>query len=382
MTASVSVAAISQESVDLKPVLYLAADLGKSDCKFLYWTGSSEFIPIWLGSNLVEGVNDDVLRFFETGGELSESAWLQVGGQNILVGNSAASYQGSFLASKKETAAYRIATALGIAAIELGLSHYRAVVSVAIPLNEFQSREEIKAQLEDIGQGFVVCGRAQQFDLKLSFYPEGTGLYLLHKQAKQKQTASAYNRRLVVLMMGHRNLSMLVFDKGRLEPTLSQISDSLGFWESFKTDATKVHVREVDYPSLQLALFSGQPQQLSLAEGKRIDYSSAITAIRSGLMRRLEPFCRDVVSKLLISSTETDLLIGGGLGHLLRLELRDYFHELVPQTPVSFADEVGGSLLLLSGRSRGGEYDMARPMRFADVYGLAVLLNGQQRQPK
>jgi hypothetical protein len=89
-----------------------------------------EFSILWLGSDVVVGVSDAILRKFEVGGDLSESAWLKVGERNILVGNSATSYSSSFAADKVQIAAYQVATALGLAAIATRLSEYQAAISL------------------------------------------------------------------------------------------------------------------------------------------------------------------------------------------------------------------------------------------------------------
>ncbi len=123
----------SKAELKAKPTLYLAGDLGKSACKFLYWINDGDFHPVWLGSDVVEGVSDAMLKKFEVGGDLAEAAWLKVGERNILVGNAATSYSSSFAADKVQIAAYQVATALGLAAIATQLSEYHAVISLAIP---------------------------------------------------------------------------------------------------------------------------------------------------------------------------------------------------------------------------------------------------------
>jgi hypothetical protein len=357
--------------------LYLAGDLGKSACKFLYWIADRDFQPLWLGSDVVEGVSEAVLQKFEVGGDRSESAWLKVGDRNILVGNSAISYSSSFAADKVQIAAYQVATALGLAAIATNLSHYNAVVSLAIPLNEFRYRAEIATQLQAIGKGVMVCDRQQQFTVTTAFYPEGTGLYLLHR--KEQAIGHPYTRRVVVLMMGHRNLSVLVFEGGKLNANLSQTSDSLGFWHGFKTDASSAGVRERDYNSLLAAVVTGNDAQLSAVEGRMKDFAGAVEAIRQGEMKRLDAFCRDNVIDLLVNSAQTDVLVGGGVAHVLRSELRDYFATLGLAERLYFADDLGGRLLLLAEQTRNAYSDLARPMRLADVYGLAQALLGKVR---
>jgi len=249
-----SMALVQEQS---KPNLYLSGDLGKSACKFLYWIGQGEFQPLWLGSDVAEGVNDTALRKFDAAGDLAESAWLRLPDRQadseahstILVGNSATGYGSSFAADKVRIAAYQVAAALGMAARYSNLNAYNAIVSLALPLNEFRYRQEVMLKLQEIGAGFEFCDHAQKFTVTASFYPEGTGLYLLHKKERESVVAAPYSRRVVVLMMGHRNLSVLVYEGGKLNANLSQTSDSLGFWNCFKSDASAAGIRETDYNS-------------------------------------------------------------------------------------------------------------------------------------
>lgn len=368
-----------------KPTLYLSGDLGKSACKFLYWLEEGEFQPLWFGSDVAEGVSDAALSRFDAAGDLAESAWLRFRTSHadsesrsiILVGNSATGYGSSFAADKIRIAAYQVAAALGTAAIYSGLEEYHAVVSIAVPLNEFRYRKAVLAKLLEIGAEFEFCDRAQKFTVTTSFYPEGSGLYLLHK--KERESAISH-RRVVVLMMGHRNLSVLVYEGGKLNTNLSQTSDSLGFWNCFRSDASSAGIRETDYNSLLAALTSGKPQQLSKVEGGLKDFSPVVTVIKQGEMARLEAFCRDNLLDLLIGSTGTDIVIGGGVAHVLRSELREYFGALGFAENLYFADAIGGKLLTLAEATRNARADLARPIRFADVYGLAQALVGKVRR--
>ena len=371
-----------------KPTLYLSGDLGKSACKFLYWLEQGEFQPLWLGSDVAEGVSDTALRKFDAAGDLAESAWLRLpdchavseAHSTILVGNSATGYGSSFAADKVRIAAYQVAAALGMAARYSGLNNYNAIVSLAVPLNEFRYRQEVMLKLQEIGAGFEFCDRTQKFTATASFYPEGTGLYLLHKKERESTISAPYHRRVVVLMMGHRNLSILVYEGGKLNANLSQTSDSLGFWNCFKSDASSAGIRETDYNSLLAALTTGKPEQLSKVEGGLKDFSAIVAAIKQGEMTRLEAFCRDNLLDLLIGSTGTDIVIGGGVAHVLRSELRDYFGGLGLSENLYFADAIGGRLLTLAEATRNAHADLARPIRFADVYGLAQALVGKVRR--
>lgn len=375
---SVTAVPISTSTPEKPSTIYLAGDLGKSACKFLYWNTAEELQPLWLGSDVAEGVSPTVIRKFDAAGDLAESTWLQLGDRTILVGNSAADYGSSFSADKVQVAAYQVVAALGLAATQLGIQAYNAVVSLAVPLNEYRFKAEIETRLKEIGNGVVFCGQQQQFTVTSSFYPEGTGLYLLHKKEREQAMSAPYFRRVVVLMMGHRNLSVLVFESGRLNANHSQTSDNLGFWNCFKADATSSGIREADYPSLMAAVTSGKAQQLSKVAGGLKDFSTAAQAVKEGLMSRVETFCRDNVMDLLINSDrQTDVLVGGGVAHVMRSELRDYFTQLGLAENLYFADGMGGRLLTLAEQTRNAQGDLARPLRFADVYGLAQALAGK-----
>jgi hypothetical protein len=173
---------------------------------------------------------------------------------------------------------------------------------------------------------------------------------------------------------------VLVFEGGKLNANLSQTSDSLGFWHGFKTDASSAGVRERDYNSLLAAVVTGNDAQLSAVEGRMKDFAGAVAAIRQGEMKRLDAFCRDNVIDLLVNSDQTDVLVGGGVAHVLRSELRDYFTTLGLADRLYFADDLGGRLLLLAEQTRNAYSDLARPMRLADVYALAQALLGKVRR--
>ena len=99
------------------------------------------------------------------------------------------------------------------------------------------------------------------------------------------------------------------------------------------------------------------------------DFSETVAAIQQGEMKRLERFCRDNLLGLLVGANPTDLVIGGGVAHVLRSGLRDYFTGLGLEERLYFADGMGGRLLTLVQTTRNAEADLARPLRFADVYG-------------
>jgi hypothetical protein len=366
---------ISAQAGKSAVTIYLAGDLGKSACKFIYWINDGLPQALWLGADVAEGVADITLRKFETAGDILDATWLSVQDKNILVGNSALGYSSSFAANKVRIAAYQVAAALGLAAMSIQASHYNAVMSLTVPFNEFRYRHEIEAQLQEISQGFSHCGREQRFTPQTNFYPEGTGLYLLHRQSMERSLETSLHQRVIVLMMGHRNLSMLVFDEGKLNSNASQTSDRLGFWQCFMQDATAAGIRETDFPSLLAAVASGQEQQVSVVEGGVKDFAIAAAEIRQGYLKRLDTFCRDQLMKLLVGTVQPQILLGGGVAYVLMQELQEYFEQL--GNSVYFSDVQQSHLLELVRQTQNAHSDPARRIRFADCYGLYRALLGK-----
>ena len=372
-----SVSAPSEKQVTpTRQTLTLAADLGKSSCKYL-WSNGVTTKTIWLAPSVYQGASDTSLKKFDVGGSIAETLWIRTGDRNILIGGSAMGFPNSFAAPKVEIAALQIAGGLGAAAIEAGLRQYDATVGIAIPLNEFQYRDEIDSHLKQMAeQGLVVRGETHTFTLKTQYYPEGTGLYLLYRKTRSNHTPG----RSIVLMLGHRNLSVLVFDDGRLNPNLSQTSDQLGFWHSFKPQADANGVREIDYPTLMDAVTSGQYTQFSVSRTRQVDYSPAANAVTLDYLEKVSEFCKDHVLGLVKDVEESNIIIGGGVSHVFRRELKAYFEASRQSERVWFADHFSNHLMALARASYNAGRDTARVMRLADCYGIYQMLMSQEKK--
>jgi len=355
--------------------IYLAADLGKSNCKLL-WASERAFFPhpVWLSSEIARNVSNESLRRFEVVGEVSaETLWLTLDNQNTLVGGSAMGFPVSFASDKIDIAALQVAAGLGLAAIELGLSEYNATVALAVPLNEYTFRSEISNRLEVMGERIAVCGQAQKFTSTVQFFPEGMGLFLLYRAMKLASNGGGFPKeRTITLMLGHRNLTILVFDDGKLNVQLSQTSDALGFWHTFKAQADASGVRETDYQALMAAVTTGKLEQLSITKARIRDYSQEASAVAENYMAKVDQFYQDHVLPLLRRGEQTTIILGGGVSRVMSRALQAYFEKVgfVEQNNLWFADLLNPRLHEIARASHMAEGDPARAMRFADCYGI------------
>lgn len=296
------------------PTIHLAADLGSSASKFFYRVHSGQSVPLWMGAEVVDGLSELSVPGLNSGGRPQDSAWIQLDSEIILVGDSARAVleTTSLTAKKSATAAYKLVAALGaIAELENLPSHYDASIWMVLPLTEIRTRQEIAEQLDAIcSSGFGFRGKQQQVRLAMKFFPEGFGLYLRRKQQLERSGQSISQRRTMIVMMGHRNLSTLYFERGTLQVAGSN-SAGPGFWPVFEKSARALGVTTPDYGALVRAIMTDQPQQISPSRGSLFDFGEMAATVRCSYWQAVSIYLRDHVLKR-FGQQSLDIVISGG----------------------------------------------------------------------
>jgi hypothetical protein len=168
------------------PAVYLAGDIGTSASKLFYRVSTGQTVPLWMGAEVAQGLTVDAIPIVGSREHPQSGAWLQVGDEVILVGESARAFldANSLTANKSEKAAYKLLAMLGVIAERENLpSEYEATIWVPLPLTEIRTREAIATKLNAIAQsGFIFRDHFQRVNLNLKFFPEGFGLYLNRKK--------------------------------------------------------------------------------------------------------------------------------------------------------------------------------------------------------
>ncbi|PSB13490.1 hypothetical protein C7B76_19580 [filamentous cyanobacterium CCP2] len=364
------------------PLVSLTADLGTSASKFFYRLTPGQTMPFWMGAEVAEGLTPAILPNLNTGGRPQDSAWLQIGNEVVLVGEVAKTFldTNSLAANKAEKAAYKLAAALGVIAEHEKLpSQYQAVVWVPLPLTEIRTRDEIAARLGAIAeQGFVFRGQSQQVKLSLKFFPEGFGLYLNRKKQLDTIGLAIEQRRTLIAMLGHRNLSILCFEGGSLKTALSN-SDGPGFWSAFEKAARSVGVTPADYPALLAALTTGQTQQISQVRAGLYDFAPMAEAVRQTYWQAVSIYLQDNLLKQL-AERSVDIIVSGGAASVLRQTIHQYFEQLGLGQQVYFADQMQERLAEVASQLPEANFNPSLPPRMADGYGLFQGLMGKSSQ--
>jgi hypothetical protein len=358
------------------PVIYLAGDIGTSGSKLFYRVSSGQTVPLWMGAEVAQ-VTIAALPSLNSGGRPQDGAWLQIGDEVIVVGDAAKSFldANSRTANKADKAAYKLLAMLGaIAELEHLPSQYEATLWVPLPLTEIRTRDEIANKLSAIAQsGFTFRGRFQQASLNLKFFPEGFGLYLNRKKQLAEMGLAIENRRTLILMMGHRNLSILCFEGGSLKTSASN-SDGPGFWSAFEKGARSLGITPADYSALLAALTTGRTQQISQVRAGLYDFGAIAETIRQTYWQLVSIYLQDNLLNQL-AEPNVDLIISGGAAHVLRQMVKSYFSEL--GVTAHFADEQQIRLTEMVSHLPEAHGDAAICLRMMDGYGLFQGLLGK-----
>lgn len=361
------------------PFLYLAGDIGTSASKFFYRVSPGQTVPLWMGAEVAEGLSRDTLASLNMGGRPQDHAWLQIGSEVILVGDAAKAFldANSLAANKADKAVYKVLAALGVVAeVERLPSRYDAIVWIPLPLTEIRSREEIATRLMTIAeQGFVFREQHQQVKLTLKFFPEGFGLYLGRKKQLDAIGRAIEQQRTLIVMMGHRNLSILCFEGGSLKIASSN-SNGPGFWSVFEKTARSLGVTPADYSSLMAALATGKAQQISQARAGVFDFGAMAEAVKQTYWQAVSIYLQDNLLGQL-TDRSVDVIVSGGASHILEETVTDYFEQLGLGDRLTLADGQSEHLHEIVRQLPESATNSTLPLRMTDCYGLFQGLIGK-----
>ncbi|MEO0375547.1 MAG: hypothetical protein AAF329_13160, partial [Cyanobacteria bacterium P01_A01_bin.17] len=359
--------------------LLLACDLGKSGGKFFYKLSQGQTHALWMEAEVAQRSASGVAHVAQRG-RPQDNAWFRLGDELTFVGKAAQVFldYNSFKEDKSLKAAERIAGALGaIAKTENLPAHFEAIVWVLLPINELATRQRIASRLTEICQSFRFQDEMEyRVDLKLSFRPEGYGIYVLRKQQLQQAGLAIAQRTTWIEMLGHRNGTQLAFETGTLNSAKST-SKFPGFWEAFEKAANAAGVSVTEYGVLLQALETHQPEQYSVAKGATINFSAAIAQVEAAYLAVLDSHFNDHLIPDLAAG-KGDVILAGGAAYLMREALQRYFEERGFAPRLSFAWDNQEVLTRLVAAQLPEAHEMpSLSMRMTDGFGLFQALLGE-----
>ncbi|MEO0377890.1 MAG: hypothetical protein AAF329_25500, partial [Cyanobacteria bacterium P01_A01_bin.17] len=237
-----------------------------------------------------------------------------------------------------------------------------------LPLEEYwQDRKELKAQIQGAISEFSFRGKGLSGQLeRIEMQPEGAGLYLAKGLQLAKSGISIRDRTVVVLMFGHRNLSILTFEKGSTPQETNSTSQGPGFVEYLKQCATELPGVAPDDPALLEAILQGHGTFQIPGRKEALDLTQACIYAREFYLERVNQFLVEW-----LPSTEADVIVGGGAAYFIRSELEQFLDQRGLTQQITWAETLRPEMTdVLRGQEGTAEPDLITSVRWADVYGL------------
>ena len=207
------------------PKLFLCVDPGGSQTKIIYQLTRDKKPRYLLMPPEVEQIKQDNLnRYLEKESSMSNpspirQAYLEVKDRTFVVGYFASKFdpEDRLQEIKYENALYKTLAAVGVIVEQNNLNSQKVSLQLAVllPWNEYEDRkkfyDKLKGYLSDFD--FRDVSYSVQLD-KFICRPEGGGLAAIHTKKKGSQWQQ--DKKLGILMFGHRNITALYFEYGEL----------------------------------------------------------------------------------------------------------------------------------------------------------------------
>ena len=167
---------------------------------------------------------DNLERYFSRESKMSRpsperQAYLEVNNQTFVVGHFALKFDHEDRLSeiKYENALYKTLAAVGVIAEQSQLASKKISLqlTVLLPWDEYEDRERFYNKLKEYLSNFVFRGSSYSVELdKFICRPEGGGLAAIY--TRKKGSGWQQDKKLGILMFGHRNITALYFEYGEL----------------------------------------------------------------------------------------------------------------------------------------------------------------------
>lgn len=207
------------------PKLFVCVDPGGSQTKIIYQLTKDEKPSYLLMAPFVEEISEENLkRYLDKESIMSNpnpvrQAYLKVNKQTFVVGYFASKFdpEDRLQEIKYENALYKTLAAVGVIAESNQLNPKKISLQLAVllPWNEYEDRSKLYQKLKEYLNDFVFRGESYSVELdKFICRPEGGGLAAIH--TRKKGSDWQQNKKLGILMFGHRNITALNFEYGDL----------------------------------------------------------------------------------------------------------------------------------------------------------------------
>lgn len=241
-------------------------------------------------------------------------------------------------------------------------------LNLLIPYDEFKSRDIIHQNLRQNIQNFYF----QTLEIKsklgeFNCYPEGFGGFINRAYSQKKNWL--IEKKIAVLMIGHRNCSCLIFEQGNL---FHGETISTGFFDLIKdiknnSIGQKIEDLEFIIPKISSDLNQSKDILSSLIRGnKRKNQQSELKKIKSAVENSREKLWNIIFNWLdsQIPNYLHEIMILGGAAQYFQEELKECFDWSKIDWSLDLANEIDDLFF------KNYDRDDKLSFRFIDVFGL------------
>ncbi|OLP18730.1 hypothetical protein BST81_09105 [Leptolyngbya sp. 'hensonii'] len=364
------------------PPLSLFVDLGSSLIKVLYFHEEQPRIFLMspklctLSAKRLENLLDA-----NSDAPPEDLAWVQQGEDWIAVGTLAEQLNGSSAIKqrKAEQGLVRVLGVLGILQETLNLpAQFQCNLGIALPVAEYADRESFAQLLEQEARQYSFRGRPLQVEFtRLDIQIEGMGLVRDRRAELLSQNKSASSLKIVALMFGHRNLSVLTFAGSTLQLE-SSTSSGPGFVKAVEVLARELSVEPTTEGLVEIVALGKQTYRF---EGSLKPRSTiqAVAEARGEYWRMVADHLQGA-----LPGGEFEIVAAGGALPVIKAELVTFFEQFGLSDHLSFADRLQKQLskALAADPLCKGKLEDSLTIRLLDAFvGLQTLLLKVKQQP-
>ena len=323
----------TQQKNNYSPLLILALDFGGSSTKGIYSTSiQNQTTSLVMEPEVVKISNDSVASSILGVTEPENAAWVNYMGETFAVG---------YLAKKKYYAnqglkelKYERAIAKTLAFVwaiseklQLGKKIRLALICL-LPPGEFENRDSFHKNLEAILAGFITpTGKIQVKLTEFKCLPEGAGIYLAYQKKLGQQIKT---KTIALVMVGYRNASVLISDKGIVAPD-GKTSD-LGMIRLLEKVVTKTSGQNASLlaPAVVAAGndISTTPLTKLLKSKKNVNKRHELMQIQKAIQLARSEYADVLTSwldQVVPSNGVSEILFCGGTADYMRRELNSHY---------------------------------------------------------
>lgn len=319
------------------PLIIVALDFGGSATKVIYVKLSGSPYSLYMEPEVawvpVESINSYAKNnSWNTLGATDPEnvAWVSVAGSTMAVGYLAASryYANAALKELKyERGLFKTLAAVWVIKEKLKLPlQFRVAIAILLPPGEFENKKRFETLLKEALANYMTPTGLLNVELVMfKCLPEGAGVYMAH----QKKVGESLKRRVcAIVMLGYRNTSLLISNRGAVE---SGKTSPLGFVRMVEKVVGVTSGQTLERLTPAIAAAGVEPdsrvlQKLVRSKTRENRTSEVQTLIAAIKLARLE-YAATLTSWLdnALPDSADEIVFCGGTADYLMKELNDHY---------------------------------------------------------